>query len=82
MTVALLIVLPPFVYYLWASLAFNHGRPMFPSAQFIDHFPWPTATSVGIVAGWLLFQALLQQYGRASWSRGRRSRMERGSSTG
>ena len=64
MTVALLIALPPFVYYLWACLAFNHGRPMIPSAQLLDHFPWPTATSVGIVIGWLLFQALPQRVPR------------------
>jgi hypothetical protein len=62
MTVVLLIALPPFVYYLWACLAFNHGRPMIPSTELLEQFPWPTATSVGIVAGWLLFQALLQQY--------------------
>jgi hypothetical protein len=39
MTVALLIALPPFVYYLWACLAFNHGRPMIPSMQLRDRFP-------------------------------------------
>ena len=62
MTVVLLIALPLFVYYLWACLAFNHGRPIIPSTQLFDRFPWPTATSVGIVIGWLLFQVVLAQY--------------------
>ena len=39
MTVASLIALPLFVYYLWACLAFNHGRPMIPSMQLRDRFP-------------------------------------------
>jgi hypothetical protein len=35
---------------------------MIPSTQLFDRFPWPTATSVGIVIGWLLFQVVLAQY--------------------
>ena len=62
MTVALLIVLPPLVYYLWICLAFNRGRLQMPSADMLGRIPLPTATSIGILAGWLIFQGLLQIY--------------------
>jgi hypothetical protein len=65
MTAVLLLALPPLVYYMWMCLEFNHGAVMMPSAQMLAWFPWPTLTSVGIVAGWFLFQGLLQVYAPA-----------------
>jgi len=60
MTIILLFALPALVYYLWYCLTFNRGQPMLPSPEMLNRFPLPTATSVVIVAGWLIFQALLQ----------------------
>jgi protein-S-isoprenylcysteine O-methyltransferase Ste14 len=70
MTIVLLIVLPPFVYYLWICLAYNHGQPMWPSLSMIRYFPLPTWTSAAIVVGWLVFQALLQIYAPGKWVEG------------
>ena len=60
MTIILLFALPALVYYLWYCLTFNRGQLMLPSPEMLNRFPLPTATSVVIVAGWLIFQALLQ----------------------
>jgi len=62
LTIVLLLTLPPLVYYLWFCLAFNHGQLALPSAEMLWRFPAPTVTSVGVVGGWLIFQALLQVY--------------------
>jgi hypothetical protein len=70
MTIVLLVALPSLVYYLWICLAFNHGKPMIPSAGMFNYFPLPTGTSIGIVSGWLLFQAMLQQYAPGNWAEG------------
>ena len=66
----MLLALPLCVYYLWYCLEFNHGRPALPSAEWLRDFPAPTATSVGIVAGWLAFQALLQIAAPGRWTEG------------
>jgi delta14-sterol reductase len=70
MTVVLLIVLPPFVYYMWFCLAFNGGQLAWPSVDMLRHFPLPTPTSIAIVAGWLAFQSLLQIYAPGPWVAG------------
>jgi Delta14-sterol reductase len=70
MTVVLLAALPPLVYYMWMCLEFNHGKLMWPSAELLTHFPLPTLTSVGIVAGWFIFQGLLQIYAPGKWIEG------------
>src|SRR5476649_1198156 len=70
MTLVLLIALPLLVYYMWFCLAFNRGQLTLPSVDMLRHFPLPTATSVAIVAGWLVFQALLQIYAPGKWVEG------------
>ena len=62
MTVILLLTLPPLVYYFWFCLEFNQGHLALPSIGMLSRFPLPTATSAAIVAGWLIFQGLLQIY--------------------
>lgn len=70
MTVVLLAALPPLVYYMWICLAHFGGRLMAPSLALVRYFPWPTATSVAIVVGWLTAQALLQIYVPGKWVEG------------
>jgi ergosterol biosynthesis ERG4/ERG24 family protein len=70
MTIIMLLTLPPLVYYIWFCLELNHGQLMLPSARMLDHFPLPTFTSVAIVAGWLIFQGLLQIYAPGKWVEG------------
>lgn len=70
MTIVLLIALPPLVYYMWICLEYHGGALVFPSAEMLGHFPLPTWTSVGIVAGWFVFQALLQMYAPGKWVEG------------
>src|SRR5438105_2514155 len=70
MTVAMLLTLPLLVYYLWFCLAFARGHPVLPSADMLRRFPIPTAASVCLVAGWLIFQALLQIYAPGKWVTG------------
>jgi hypothetical protein len=67
MTIIMLLTLPPLVYYIWFCLELNHGQLMLPSARMLDHFPLPPFTSVAIVAGWLIFQGLLQIYAPGKW---------------
>jgi protein-S-isoprenylcysteine O-methyltransferase Ste14 len=69
-TVILLFTLPPLVYYFWFCLEFNQGHFALPSVGMLTHFPLPTATSVAIVAGWLIFQGLLQIYAPGKWVEG------------
>src|SRR4051794_34018626 len=70
MSAVLLIALPPLVYYMWMCLQYNHGALMLPSAKMLEWFPLPTVTSVAIVAGWFLFQGLLQVYAPGKWIEG------------
>jgi Delta14-sterol reductase len=70
MTVIMLFTLPPLVYYIWFCLTFNRGHLVLPSAKMLGRFPLPTATSVAIVAGWLIFQGLLQIYAPGRWVEG------------
>jgi protein-S-isoprenylcysteine O-methyltransferase Ste14 len=60
MTIVMLLALPPFVYYLWYCLAFNHGHLAAPSLDMVRRFPVPTVTATAVVGGWLIFQAVLQ----------------------
>jgi len=69
-TIVLLVILPTLVYYIWFCLAFNRGQLMLPSLDMLDRFPLPTATSVAIVVGWLIVQALLQVYAPGNWVEG------------
>ena len=69
-TIIMLFTLPPLVYYIWICLAFNRGHLVLPSPEMLDYFPLPTATSVAIVAGWLIFQGLLQIYAPGKWVEG------------
>lgn len=66
----LLVLLPPLVYYFWICLDRFQGRLVIPTRAWFSYFPWPTATSVGMVAGWLLFQGLLQIYAPGRWVEG------------
>src|SRR5256885_16750453 len=70
MTIAMLLTLPLLVYYLWFCLAFTRGHLVLPSADMLRRFPMPTAASVGLVAGWLIFQTLLQIYAPGKWVKG------------
>lgn len=70
MTVVLLVALPPLVYYMWICLEHFGGRLTVPTRAWIHYFPLPTATSVGIVLGWLAFQGLLQIYAPGPWVEG------------
>jgi protein-S-isoprenylcysteine O-methyltransferase Ste14 len=70
MTLVMLIALPPLVYYMWFCLTFNHGQLKLPSVEMLKHFPLPTVTSVAIVVGWLVFQALLQIFAPGKWIEG------------
>jgi Delta14-sterol reductase len=70
MTIIMLIVLPPFVFYIWYCLAFNSGQPMLPSVDMLERFPLPTVNSVAIVVGWLTFQGLLQIFAPGRWAKG------------
>jgi protein-S-isoprenylcysteine O-methyltransferase Ste14 len=70
MTIVLLIVLPPFVYYMWFCLTFYDGQLAWPSVEMLRHFPLPTLPSVTIVAGWLAFQGLLQVCAPGRWVAG------------
>jgi Delta14-sterol reductase len=70
LTIVMLLTLPPFVYYLWYCLEFNRGQLMLPSVAMLERFPLPTATSVAIVAGWLVFQGLLQIVAPGKWIEG------------
>lgn len=69
-TVVLLLTLPPLVYYLWICLEHFDGRLVLPTLEVWRHVPLPTVKSVGIVAGWLLFQGLLQVYAPGQWVEG------------
>jgi protein-S-isoprenylcysteine O-methyltransferase Ste14 len=69
-TIIMLLTLPPLVYYMGFCLEFNRGQLMLPSAEMLDYFPLPTGTSVAIVAGWLIFQGLLQSYAPGKWVEG------------
>ena len=66
----LLLTLPLLVDYLWFCLAFNHGQLALPSLGMWQRLPMPTATSVGIFVGWLVFQAVLQICMPGRWVNG------------
>jgi Delta14-sterol reductase len=65
-----ILALPLGVYYIWFCLAFNRGQLLLPSSELLDRFPLPTAASVAIVVGWLIFQGLLQIYAPGKWVAG------------
>jgi protein-S-isoprenylcysteine O-methyltransferase Ste14 len=69
-TALLLGALPPLVYYFWICLQYFGGRLVAPTLELIRYFPFPTATSILVVASWLLFQALLQIYAPGKWIEG------------
>ena len=70
MTVVLLIALPPLVYYMWICLEYHNGALVWPSLEMATRFPLPTWTSVGILAGWFVFQGLLQICAPGKWIEG------------
>jgi Delta24(24(1))-sterol reductase len=70
LTLFLLAALPPLVYYFWICLQYFGGRLVFPTPGLLHYFPRPTATSAGILASWLVFQALLQIYAPGQWTEG------------
>jgi protein-S-isoprenylcysteine O-methyltransferase Ste14 len=70
MIMVMLIALPSLVYYIWICLAFNRGQLAMPSAALLHDIPMPTPISVGILAGWLIFQGLLQKCAPGQWTRG------------
>src|SRR5450755_2665515 len=67
LTIVMLLTLPPLVYYMWFCLAFNHGKLALPSREMLTAIPAPTMMSVAIIAGWLIFQGLLQIYVPGKW---------------
>jgi protein-S-isoprenylcysteine O-methyltransferase Ste14 len=70
MTVILLATLPPLVYYMWICLEYYEGKLVWPSMQMVKYVPAPTPQSTGILAGWLIFQGLLQIYAPGKWMNG------------
>jgi protein-S-isoprenylcysteine O-methyltransferase Ste14 len=63
--VALMVLLPPLVYYLWICATAYQGALVWPTttnelSELIARVPAPTLASVLIFAGWFLFQALFQ----------------------
>jgi len=60
LTTLLILVLPPLVYYIWICLEYYDGKLAAPSVDFARHLPRPTFESAWIVAGWFLFQSVLQ----------------------
>jgi protein-S-isoprenylcysteine O-methyltransferase Ste14 len=70
MTIVMLLMLPLFVYYLWFCLTYNGGQPTLPSLEMVERIPLPTISSVAIVVGWLMFQALLQVLAPGKWVEG------------
>src|SRR5262245_52925220 len=67
MTTVLLAALPPLVYYMWICLEYFNGKLALPTAAWVHYFPWPTWQSTAIVAGWFIFQGLLQIYAPGKW---------------
>jgi protein-S-isoprenylcysteine O-methyltransferase Ste14 len=70
MMIIMLVALPLLVYYLWICLAFNHGQLVLPSVEMLRYVELPTGTSVCLVAGWLVFQSLLQISAPGKWVEG------------
>jgi hypothetical protein len=58
--VPLMLFLPLLAYYLWWCVAYRDGALSIPGAGFWQALPPPTAGSLLMLGGWLLFQALLQ----------------------
>jgi protein-S-isoprenylcysteine O-methyltransferase Ste14 len=64
---AMLIALPPLVYYLWICVHFHDGALVLPRSlaelrRLLSLVPGPTATAALLYGGWIALQALLQIY--------------------
>jgi delta14-sterol reductase len=70
MTVVLLLALPPLVYYMWICLDRFGGALTLPSLRWAAWIPLPTAQSIAMVLGWLVFQGALQVYAPGKWIEG------------
>ena len=73
--VAMPVLLPPLVYYLWICLEHNGGALMLPRstadwAWLVQRVPAPTWPAVAIVVGWFAFQAVLQIAAPGPWREG------------
>ena len=65
--VAMLLLLPPFVYYMWLCATQYHGALFVPSnmaelKDLLGRVAAPTPRAFAIFLGWYLFQGLLQQF--------------------
>lgn len=70
LTACLPIALPALVYYTWICLEYHGGALVSPSLDMVKQLPLPTWTSVGILAGWVVLQGLLQVYAPGKWVEG------------
>jgi len=56
----LLVVLPPFTYYLWLCMRDFNGAIVFPTLDLFAQIPAPTLTAIALYGGWFLLQTILQ----------------------
>lgn len=61
--IAMMLALPPLVYYMWISVTFYGGAIVIPDAEFLSHIQAPTPLSIGLYLGWFALQALLEIVG-------------------
>jgi protein-S-isoprenylcysteine O-methyltransferase Ste14 len=66
----MMLLLPPFVSWLWWCMVVRRGVPALPDGEFIRSIRAPSVTSVAIFGGWFSFQALLQIYAPGRWVEG------------
>jgi len=70
MAPVLLLLLPPFVYYMYFCMVQSSGNLMWPSFSMLKQIPAPTPTAVAIVVIWFALQAMLQVYAPGKWIEG------------
>lgn len=68
--IPLMLLLPPFVYWMWWCAVKRNGELALPDGDFIASIPAPTPTSIAIFVGWFAFQAALQIYAPGRWVEG------------
>ena len=68
--IPLMLLLPPFIYWMWWSMVEHQGAIVLPDGEFIGSIPAPTPASIAIFGAWFLFQAALQVYAPGRWVQG------------
>jgi protein-S-isoprenylcysteine O-methyltransferase Ste14 len=74
-TVAMPVLLPPLVFYMWICLEYNSGALVIPAsaadwAWLVARVPAPTWTALAICLGWFAFQAMVQLWVPGPWREG------------